>query len=194
MRLQAFAATCVLLVASLSSAAHAAPITYTLSGTFSGSVGGTAVTDAQFKWTVTADTKLAMPDGTGAFLIPAITSTIDVSGIGTLMTTIPYEAGAAPSEDLMGFIDQPDDQGILFGGAIIDGYDGLSPLATQHVEFDQVGPVSTDHGDFVIDSTPSDTIDLTVTGGNVPEPATFVLAAAGLAGIAAMRRRRKVFN
>jgi hypothetical protein len=68
--------------------ARADLITYTFSGTATGSLGANRFTDASFTLTSTADTTQVMGSG-GIFVVPDLTATVSVAGLGTADFTIP---------------------------------------------------------------------------------------------------------
>lgn len=192
MRIKTLVAAAAMLFGGLFTAAEAVPITYSLNGTIDGSVGTTTLTGAAFTWTITADTAMATPLGPGTIVLPALTSTIDVSGIGMLHTTNGYVFGAVPGADLYAFVSLVSAEELLFGGTpFIAGYDGLTAHAPVLVAFQLSGPIATDQGDFVITDALDHVLVFMAAGGNVPEPVTLALFGAGLAGLGALRRRQQ---
>ncbi len=193
MRLHKILVAAALVAASLFSAAEATPITYALiSPVFSGLVGAKVVTNGTFTWTITANTADATVIGPGTIAVPAITSTINVPGIGTLNTTNPFAFGAEPGANFYAFFEPGGNEVLEFGGnPSMAGYNGVSTLATMAVFYSQPNPIATDHGDFLITSTPVPVLFFQATTGNIPEPATLALVGAGLAGAGALRRRKQ---
>ncbi len=178
--------------AGLFAAANAAPITYTLSGPFDGTIAGTPVTGATFTWTVTADTNAVSYIPFYDYM-PATSSTIDISGFGTLTTTSQFAAVFAPSYAEAAFEDVSSSSGLtemVMGGVPLLHYDGLSAKGPVALWFVPMGVIATDQGDVIMTSSQGLYPGVfQATGGRVPEPVTLALFGAGLAGIGALRRK-----
>jgi hypothetical protein len=84
------AATLALVITGFSTAAHATPITFQLSGTASGTIGGTTFTDALVTLTGTGDTADIVSLFGFAFAAP-ITTAVTIQGVGTATITDPTE-------------------------------------------------------------------------------------------------------
>src|SRR5262245_1791270 len=69
--------------------ARSDPITCTVKGTASGSLGGTPFTDASVTVTATADTSMVMNLGSGLFQVSSLSASVSVTGLGTAAFTIP---------------------------------------------------------------------------------------------------------
>jgi len=190
---------------------HAAPITYTLSTTASGTLGGTSFTDALVTVTLTADTENVVPGPTpftGAVANYG-TAVVNVAGIGTGSFTGPVGIfsslndpaslaffGGTPGVIM---IDNTTDTGIIAElGSAFGTYDlrsSLGPLTGPG------GPASGSHTTPVFSTTVGDftwaigqtggTLPSTFTASATPEPGTFGILAAGLVAVVWRRRLSK---
>lgn len=194
MRFQTLIAALALMAASCISAAQAAPITYTLSGTLSGSLDLVSFTDKAFTWTVTGDTKQKKMLGSGQTAVPALTSLLDIADVGSSLTPVDkfLASPGAPLFATFAFADVDGLDGVGFFAPELGNYDGVSSISPIAVNFTGTFLLPTNHG-IVLFETGSDMMfqAVTVPDANVPEPITLTLFGAGLAGIGAMRRRRK---
>lgn len=189
MRFTRIIAAAAMLFAGVFTAAEAVPITYTLQSTFTGSVGATSFTDAAFTWTITADTSMLVPYAPGVGAMPALTSTIDITGFGTVTTTDSMAAIFAPPIAAAVFGSPLILSGIEFFGPPLTGYDGLTAIGPVLLVYEAFTPIATDQGDWIFTTTAGIAF-FQATGGNVPEPVTLALFGAGLAGLGALRRRK----
>lgn len=186
MRIQNVLAAAALFAAGLFSSAEAAPIIYTLSGTADGTVGATNFTNANFLWTFVGDSDNAASFPPFSFVLFTTTS-LDIDGIGTLTPSV--DMAAVVNLLFPGgvvFTDDTVSGGISVSSPVIFGYNGISSLGPIPVLYEGSAPLPSDMGDFVLEG---DIFWLRVVG--VPEPLTLALFGAGLAGIGAMRRKRK---
>lgn len=176
-----------MLAASFFSAAEAAPVTYTLSGTASGVVGAGAFTSSAFTWTLTGESTLIFPTSPGLVLPMVWGDSLTIAGIGTLTPSVPLLAfvdNLVPNG--IGLVDSSLTGGIGFKAAALAGYNGISSIGPIPVTFLGSAPLPSNMGNFEIFPT-----SLTFQAVGVPEPLTLALFGAGLAGIGALRRKRK---
>jgi hypothetical protein len=181
---------------------HAAPISYTLTTTASGTLGGSPFTDSSVMVRLTGDTT-AIVAGTGTFaglLENPGMATISVAGLGTATLTdsivivSSFNNPAYFGTSLVLILDNTNGTGILLqeGDGFL-GYDLQTPL----------GPVSgtggVASGSMVTPHFPTSAGDLTWAIGQpmvsstfaaelVPEPGSLLLLVAGLAPLIAGRR------
>jgi hypothetical protein len=196
-RLGKSAAALALAGGLLGGRAWAGSVTYEISGTATGTIGGTPFTDAAIVLTTTADTLGVTYDTTTYPGFPfwqniGIT-TIQIAGIGTATFTS-HDFGAF-SEDLSTIFPGAGAIGIadltletnIFGAVVAyTGYDLTTAvmLSTGTASF-VAGPFSTTLGDLVLSNSATDFAFVTV----VPESGRCGLAAGiGLAGIVVRRR------
>lgn len=91
-------------------------------------------------------------------------------------------------------VTQDFDAFLLFSNAALAGYDGISSLAPLSVSVVETDPFRTSRLGNLVQWDFADTAYSNAkfsAVSNVPEPATLTLFAAGIAGAAAMRRRKK---
>lgn len=189
------AAIAVLAFAAVGSSASASPITYTEKVTATGSLGGVAFTNASMVLTMNADTTTVYGGGTA-----------NLGNDGTLKI---YVGSASPVTLLaaaffnstvsgFGFIPGPDLVDVVTPA--LAGYDLTTLIGpvTGDGLFNPGHNFTTSGGTLRIDALNSPvTFAATATPyvpggtvpGNVPEPLTLSLFAAGLAGFAGMRRK-----
>lgn len=187
MRIQKILAAAALLVAGLFSAAEAAPVTYTLSGTADGSVGATGFLGADFIWTFDGDSNDLLTLDSSHYILPFNSSSLDIAGFGVVTPSL--QMGAVNNVIFPGALVLTDGTfsgGIAFGASSLLFYDGVTSLGPIPVFFDISAPLPSDKGDFVLFAS---TMTFQVVG--VPEPVTLALFGVGLAGAGMLRRKRK---
>jgi hypothetical protein len=187
-----FAAVGLITVSAI--VAHASPITYTVSGVASGSLGGSSFTDALVTITMTSDTTTvtpyepSLPSNTG-------TTTVSVAGIGdgTLTNTLYVLDVTASPSSAAGFEDLTTD----FVFAVLDtGFAGYS-LGTSFGPLTGVADAThgittpTTEGELEIDATSGDfTFTAVEPPAATPEPSSFALLGTGVLGLAGVARRK----
>lgn len=192
----------VVLTFGLNTASFAGPITYTTIITGSGSLGGTAFTDAAVTFTTVSDTSSInyFPFGLLPFYTNPGVTTVDIAGLGsaTFITDV-FGAISVDISSLAGpgviFLGMGDITTQLAVGGIITNappYDLSSPLAIGGAGRADVNyEFLTNVGDFVF-------TDVTGIGAftaiaEVPEPSTLTLSTIGLVSMGglAWRKRRQ---
>lgn len=188
----------VALLVAFAGGAHAAPITFVHSGTGSGFIGATNFTSAAFTIIAVGDTndrvsiKMDPTDDDG-YSIEHLSASISIAGVGVFQFVTGTRTFVNNSQGVVGFSHYPrgDD---LFNGPIDSAFltwDMLSPI----------GPISGggnllqwDFPDVLTDGGVLRFFDDSNTNATftaIPEPASGLLAAAGLLGIAVVRRRSR---
>jgi hypothetical protein len=207
-----------LLVAG-SFSAVAKPITYTETFTASGTLDGVAFSDADVTMTLVSDTAdvISAPCNCVTPDIPVYenntgTTTLNISGVGsatfTDLTGVFAETFVAPTHAFVGFEGEDPSHTVTNFIIISNG-----PLGTGDAAFDSydlttaIGPIGPDGticncafggqsfntSAGLVDFTATSNATFTaITAEGVPEPITLSLFGAGLAGAAAIRRRKKV--
>lgn len=186
MRLSKFFAAAAMLAAGVFASANASPLTYKLTGLFTGSIGGTPVGLGTITWTLTSDTSRLVTLGSGIVKAPALTDTIKVSGFGTLTASGASELLDEPSAGRDAFYITGLGTRIVFGAPALVGYVPSVSIGPVPVLIDSFNAVPTDKGDFIITGA-----RLSFQAIAAPEPLTLALFGAGLAGLGVARRRQK---
>ena len=113
-------------------AAQAAPIIYTISSVGSGSLGSNSFNDASFTITATADTSQISLLSAGVFIVPDLSATISISGLGTATFTSATNFSNENTEAV----------GINSGPGALDILDVLNPVFETYNLSTSIGPVS----------------------------------------------------
>lgn len=171
---------------------HAAPITYTFSGTGTGTLGTTSFTDASFVATLTSDTaNVAFVPALSALGILGLPADIEIAGVGSLNftgTAFIFTGGQVVGfgEDNAGFPSPPGNL-IQIDNANVSGYNLASNFTTSGANgiLSQFQNAATSGGSLSFSSMSTVTF---VSALSTPEPSTFVILGAGLA-ILAWRKR-----
>jgi hypothetical protein len=184
----------VALAASFPQSAQAAPITYTLTGTGTGSLGGTAFSNAAMTFTLVGDTSgLAFPFGPGVPSVP-VTATGLVGGFSAFTFTSAISFFNNQNVSVAGF-------GLTGSSDIFDvsdpslaAWDAISsfgPLGIVSVPGNLGQAFGTTAGNFILNGVGTQgTLQAVVAGGAAPEPATIALIALGGLGCVVARRRK----
>jgi hypothetical protein len=178
--------------------AQATPITYTFSATGAGNLGSNAF-NTQFVITSTADTSQITNPMSGLFLVPDITATVFITGLGTATFTIPTTNVSNNSMGTPIVVFSSPTQNLLilgsFGNPAYGTYalnTSIGPL-TGSAAFNSVAqfPVAqfaTNLGNFSLTNVSG---EVTFQAA-VPEPPTIVMVVVGIALCLCCKRRRIV--
>jgi hypothetical protein len=174
--LGALAAAAAVLVAG--APASAGVVSYTLSGRLDGAIGGTALSDTPFTWTVKAD-NLAPVQAAGLPALQGLSSDIRLGGVGDAGFAQPVYVVDNASNEIFAFTDQ----------AVANGAGWVSPafaslplgaaFASQPVTLSgAVGSLQTSLGAFQL----ADATDLTFTATIAPSPPVLYTLKGDLSG------------
>jgi hypothetical protein len=167
-------------------------ITFTESATASGTLGSTPFTNTLVTFTASGDTSNVTEDAPQLFDINGLTISINIASLDTT-ATLNDTVYSFQGDDAAGFSDGPG------GGIILEtssdeigrSYDlttSMGPITG--VSYINSGfEVGTNEGLF--DFTSAGNATFTATVGGAPEPTTMALFGLGLAGLAALTRRRQ---
>jgi hypothetical protein len=177
--------------------ALAGPITYTFTGSVTGTLGSTTFSNAALTATLLGDTTNALPDGGGGFVndIGAGLASISIAGVGSgTFTDLMYAFSCPPCSGFIELQAQIGGKGALtFTDPAFLAYDLTTAIGPIH----SAGPTpafflpwsdATSFGTFNITSIQSPTFQATL-GAGVPEPGTLVLVSAALLLLGITRRR-----
>lgn len=177
-------------------AAHADPVTYTLSGYFSGTIGSTPFTNTLLVFSMTGDTSNVTTLPGGTYYINTVgESTVTLDGIGTAIFTHPafgvesqYNDFGRP--DSASFYDNDNSWAVTVLDSAFNGYNLTAPF----------GPITGEAVDNRLGSEPTSLGSLVILGetGNAtfqataatPEPSSFALLGTGLLGVVGLVRKR----
>jgi hypothetical protein len=177
------------------SIAYAVPITYTFTGTATGTLGGTPFTNAALTMSVTLDTNNILNPSSGFFQNPYASNaaTFSISGIGS--GTLSNNGAVLGSQtQLLGNVRIADNTvgalivigDTLLGSTTLASYSlatpigPLGPEATSPFSFPTV---PTSSGNLAVTSITNMTFQATISTAATPIPPSFYLCLVGLAGL-----------
>ena len=193
---------------------EAGPIIYMESGFASGTIGGTAFSDAQVQVTASGDTANVVFLGGIVFANPSSATTVTIAGVGTATITDPTATYSFPTpvdiDPKNGFPILPYAViGTLDSPPSLDGFTGIGGQGDNALlGYDlttSIGPITgspggvghpaglvihTTLGDLTFSANISPTTEGTFTATLVPEPTSLLLLGSGLALLAGRSRFR----
>jgi len=170
----------------------AVPITYTMTGTFSGTLGGDSATNASFTFVFYSDTgNIGNLSPTFPFTQPTSTSLL-VTGFGTGQFSQVLDVALDQLSDVAGFGDPSSTNKLLIQSASFAGWNfatSIGPVLQPGTPFQVQGSFSTSLGTLVMTGAQNVTFGATVS--TAPEPATWPLAVVSILSVVRLRRHRR---
>lgn len=177
--------------------ASATILTYTLSGTGSGSIGGNAFTNTSFAFTLVGDTAAYSQLSASSFVIDPLNSASFVIGSTSGNFSIPTRLGTFNNGNGVFF-----SRSSSIGGSDLFDFTTSSTIdistvfgsvtATSIFALNQFTNVSTTAGLLSLDTATNVVFSNGPTGGTVPEPASWAMMIGGFGLVGAAMRRRRV--
>jgi hypothetical protein len=172
--------------------ANADAITYTESGTATGSIGATNFTDALVTITFAGDTS-NVSGASGLFSNPVGTATVTIGGIGTFGFTDSLYVFDNQSFSVVGISDSTlNDILDTIGSSAFSTYDlttAIGPV-TGLSGFNLGSTYGTSDGLLAFSGMSANSTFAATTAAAVPEPSSLVLLGAAIAGLLMLRRGR----
>lgn len=177
--------------------AQATPITFTFSGTGSGSFDQVAFSDAAFNIQIFGDTNDVLDPAQNLDLTANLTSLVTVSGVGQGSFTDSLFVFGGAGEDYLGFgtvfsngnliaFFNPDNSLTAF-----DLKSNFGPIVEVNDNLNQFVNAATTAGDLTFDTMSPVTFTAQLDTTQVPEPGTLALLGLGLLGVGCSKRRAK---
>jgi hypothetical protein len=171
---------CALAAAALLTAApaSAAIVTYTLSGQLDGAIGGTALTDTPFTWSLTAN-NLTPTKLSGFPALQALSASLSLGGLGTATFLQPSYVLQSPNASVFGFLDQAIANGAAWTAPAFAGEVLGAAFAPQDATFAATtGALATNLGAFQI----TDAANLTFSAVVTPTPPILYTLSGAISG------------
>jgi hypothetical protein len=172
----------------------AGPITYTMTGTLSGSLNGHAFTNEAFTF-VLDGTTAGVTDDSGILVNDATSDSISITGVGSGDFTQPVEALVVPGYGIAGIGNSALNSGVVIENGGFNTWNlstSLGSLEEAGGAWADGGTLDTSFGVLVITGAENVSFSASITNANiiaaVPEPATIGLVALSLIGMAVRRR------
>jgi hypothetical protein len=154
-------------------------VSYTVSGRLDGAIGGTALTDTPFTWTVRADNLAAPVQAAGLPALQGLSSDIQLGGVGDAGFVQPVYVVDNASNEVVGFTDQAVANGAGWASPAFASLPLGAAFASQPVTFSgAVGSLQTSLGAFDL----ADATDLTFTATVAPTPPVLYTLKGDLSG------------
>ena len=176
--------------------AYAASEIYTITGTGSGSLNGTAFSNAAFTFTLTGDPTTLQTLGLITVIDPLTTATVTIGGLGPVTFGLDTRLG---QNNVEVFFSRASGGNDLFDFMLSSGVNlasNFGPVTGTNVTaLNQFINVATSGGNLTFTQSSSVQFSGTLSNTSLPEPATWATMMLGFAGIGfAARRNRKAIS
>lgn len=191
-----FGALVLILATAFGAASQAAPITYSFTGTASGTLGGTAFNDKSFTITGAGDTDVLKPFGPGIYLLALQSVSVAVDGLGSGLAVNAFNFFVNQTVSEVGLLENLSGDVFDVSAGLFAAYDGISAVPGESVAVDYLAVFATTAGLFSLDAADGVRFSASIGsgggGGTLPEAATLWLAGIGaLAAVLGSRQSRR---
>jgi hypothetical protein len=179
------------LLALAATPASAAALVFSETTTASGSLGGTAFSNALVTLSGTGDTGGVTNPAFGDFFLVGVPVSVSVAGVGKATFTDTFELVSNQNVSAVGLGDASLNAALLFADVANGNYDlttSFGPVSGP-ARYNPGAAFGTSAGAFVLDSASAVTYRAAV--GGVPEPATWAVMLAGFGALGAVLRSRR---